>query len=449
VDLTERSGPDALLQVRNDVMTVYREAVAADGALFPLRYARATPPPDGSDNGRVIGPGGRVPTVLVIPDGPGNASVLPYDHLRRSLSEHGLDVIMVEHRGVGLSRLDARGNDLPPEAIRLDAVIADLVAVLDHALVDRAVVHGTGYGALLALMLAARHPERVEQVVLDSPWTGEAAERVSQRRVREVYWEGRDVRTDTIASALRRLDDQAVIDARQAGTVILAVHEYAGTTGVRELVDLLAQGRGQVTWTSVRQVLTGTWFHATPYLHEPDLVSRIACTELGSGIHADGGPMDPLLLTRTRALGQDPYQGPGPDVLARAVRAPTLVVSGLQDLMTPPEIAAHLTDAIPDAALLTVPRTGHSVLDSHAELAQVIIRWCAAGVGRQLLDRADELARLPRTATDQAIAQGLNLALAVERISPARWRWGTVSRWENARLTPPRVGTRPGIRRRP
>jgi hypothetical protein len=131
------------------------------------------------------------------------------------------------------------------------------------------------------------------------------------------------------------------------------------------------------------------------------------------------------------------------------VRAPTLVVSGLQDLMTPPEIAAHLTDAIPDAALLTVPRTGHSVLDSHAELAQVIIRWCAAGVGRQLLDRADELARLPRTATDQAIAQGLNLALAVERISPARWRWGTVSRWENARLTPPRVGTRPGIRRRP
>ena len=55
--------------------------------------------------------------LLVIPGGPGAASVALYRAFRRRAAVDGLDVIMVEHRGVGLSRHDDAGRDLPPEAI--------------------------------------------------------------------------------------------------------------------------------------------------------------------------------------------------------------------------------------------------------------------------------------------------------------------------------------------
>ncbi len=55
--------------------------------------------------------------LVVIPGGPGAASVALYRGLRRRAAAEGLDVIMVEHRGVGMSRHDDAGADLPPEAL--------------------------------------------------------------------------------------------------------------------------------------------------------------------------------------------------------------------------------------------------------------------------------------------------------------------------------------------
>ena len=89
--------------------------------------------------------------MLLIPDGPARASVLPYDVLRRSLAGRGLDVLMMEHRGVGLSRLDAEGEDLPPHAMALREVVGDLVAVLDHARVPQAAVNAAGRSGWTAL----------------------------------------------------------------------------------------------------------------------------------------------------------------------------------------------------------------------------------------------------------------------------------------------------------
>ncbi|MCU6181458.1 Arm DNA-binding domain-containing protein, partial [Enterobacter roggenkampii] len=55
-------------------------------------------------------------------------------------------------------------------------------------------------------------------------------------------------------------------------------------------------GRGQLTFASVRQVLAQGWLQSTPYVTEHDLVARILHTELGSGHHADGQPLDALQL---------------------------------------------------------------------------------------------------------------------------------------------------------
>jgi pimeloyl-ACP methyl ester carboxylesterase len=423
VEIIERATQDELLQVRNDLMTVYRE-VSGDGpALFPLRYARATPrrprrvrTPDGATAPEV--------PVLIIPDGPARASVLPYDVLRRSLAARGVDVLMMEHRGVGFSRLDATGEDLPASAVTLREVVRDVLAVLDHAHVERAAIVGTGYGAQLAQILAVLHPERVHSLVLDSPRTSAADELIAQRRLRELYWEGAEPTTSSTAAVLRRLAAEGKVEVTRAGPVVLAVHEHGGPAAVRDLVDLLAVGRGSLTWTSVRQVLNRAWLESTPFVVEHDLVARLVHTELGMGAHADGGPLDPLLLTAEEARAVPPFAGETLDLhaLAPAITAPTLVISGSQDLVSPPRIARDLTERIPGARLLEIRGARHSMLETRSRILQVAARWSACGAAHLLPEHAAQLAALPVSATDRALSRGLQIALAAERHSPWRLR---------------------------
>ena len=92
-----------------------------------------------------------------------------YRGLRRRAAAKGLDVIMVEHRGVGMSRHDDSGADLPPEAMTVDQVVDDVAAVLDDAGVGQAIIYGTSYGSYIAAGVGVRHPARVRAMVLDSP----------------------------------------------------------------------------------------------------------------------------------------------------------------------------------------------------------------------------------------------------------------------------------------
>ena len=68
-----------------------------------------------------------------------------------------------------LLAVDLRGRGhsvaLPP-TVGLDAHVRDMVAVLDTAGLDRAVVVGHSLGAYIAARLAVRHPERVTRLVL-------------------------------------------------------------------------------------------------------------------------------------------------------------------------------------------------------------------------------------------------------------------------------------------
>jgi pimeloyl-ACP methyl ester carboxylesterase/predicted glycosyltransferase len=69
---------------------------------------------------------------------------------------------------------DGRGNglsDRPQEPSAYDAreFVADSLAVLDAARVESACLAGTSLGGLLALLLAARHPERVDGAFLIAP----------------------------------------------------------------------------------------------------------------------------------------------------------------------------------------------------------------------------------------------------------------------------------------
>ncbi|GAB3673165.1 hypothetical protein [Saccharopolyspora tripterygii] len=69
-----------------------RPVVSGEQRQFDLAYVRAGPRSDRP--------------LLVLPGGPGLASVLPYRPLRADATARGMDTIMIEHRGVGLSRTD-------------------------------------------------------------------------------------------------------------------------------------------------------------------------------------------------------------------------------------------------------------------------------------------------------------------------------------------------------
>lgn len=68
-------------------------------------------------------------------------------------------VLVMDHRGHGRS-------DKPREAAahELGEYVEDVIAVLDHAGVDRAALVGYSFGTRVALGVAARHPERVRAV---------------------------------------------------------------------------------------------------------------------------------------------------------------------------------------------------------------------------------------------------------------------------------------------
>jgi len=68
--------------------------------------------------------------------------------------------LLFDHRGHGRSD---RPTDL--EAHRIDEYIADVIAVLDAAAIDRVAMVGYSDGARITYALAARHPERVSAIV--------------------------------------------------------------------------------------------------------------------------------------------------------------------------------------------------------------------------------------------------------------------------------------------
>jgi pimeloyl-ACP methyl ester carboxylesterase len=77
-------------------------------------------------------------------------------------------------KGIRLLCLDARahGRTQPlgdPSALTFDAFGDDLVALLDHLSLERAVIGGISMGAGVALNVAVRYPERVAGLVLSRP----------------------------------------------------------------------------------------------------------------------------------------------------------------------------------------------------------------------------------------------------------------------------------------
>jgi len=106
---------------------------------------------------------GAGPVLLLLPGGGGDAAI--FDVIAAPLAER-FTVVAVDPRGYSHSVLDG-----PPVEQRVDVQSDDAFRLLDAVVPagERAYVFGGSSGAIVALDLLARHPDRLERVVAHEP----------------------------------------------------------------------------------------------------------------------------------------------------------------------------------------------------------------------------------------------------------------------------------------
>ncbi len=163
----------------------------------------------------------------------------------------GLDVLMVEHRGVGMSRHDDAGADLPPEALTIEAAVDDIAAVLEDMDVESAVIYGASYGTYLASGLGVRHPDRVHAMILDSPLLSADDIDLVREATRRVLWDGDEPETAELAVKVRDLVGQGVLTPA-AAQLAVGLYGLAGPDVLGRQLDLLLAGRDWL-WGGIAQ----------------------------------------------------------------------------------------------------------------------------------------------------------------------------------------------------
>jgi proline iminopeptidase len=385
-----------------------RRPVSTDGDnRFDLRYVRTGPPSDCP--------------LVIIPGGPGVASIQHYRVLRHRLARSGVDVLMIEHRGVGLSRHDDHGQDLPPDALTVAQVVDDVAAVLDAEGVAQADLYGTSYGSYLAAGVGVRHRSRVHAMVLDSPVLSAQDITASRDAVRSLLLDGGSPDGDRVAPKVRRLIERGALTATSV-EVASTVYGYGGIDLLERQLDLLLRGR-TIVWQGV-ELMSLLPLRKVPYHNEIDLAGRIAFRELDYVGQPDGLPLDPsesMLLMRDQIAGATPeFESEPYDLVAEMPRFdwPTVVLSGGRDLITPVALAERIAALIPDAVLVRLPTAPHSVLDFREPVATEVIAALRGGRWRELADRATELDSQSSGLPQRLLTSALTAAAVLEGLLP-------------------------------
>lgn len=224
--------------------------------------------------------------------------------------------VVLDWRGTGASGHPDTDSYSTPGFAR------DVVAVLDHAGIDRAHVYGTSMGGRVAQWIAADHPERVDRLVLGctSPGAPHGIER------------GPEVR-----AALSQRD---AVAARRA------------------LLELMYTPDWIARQTALQTALHGEKpvFHT---LGDPDMPPHARRRHLRASARHDAW-----------------------DALPR-ITAPTLVVHGTDDEFNPTANAPLLTERVPGARMRLVPGARHAYFEEFAEVATPLVLGFLAGSGQE------------------------------------------------------------------
>jgi pimeloyl-ACP methyl ester carboxylesterase len=363
------------------------------------------------------------------------------------------DLLMFDQRGTGVSsplRCSLAGRTLTLAGTRCaneigprrgqfttSASVEDIEALREASGYDKLVIYGVSYGTKVALDYAARYPDRVAGLVLDSVVLPEGPDPLQ----RSTFTAMRRVLADLCAGG-----QCSGISAHPAADLAGRVHSLSrkplrgrltSARGVRaaveiergDLFDVLLNGDLNPT---LRAELPGALTSA----RHGDSAPLIRIAARSAGIvslrrQAAGNEFSDAVFASTlceeghfpwdrsaniavrtqqvrafaRSLGEGPFSpfdsatalqndmitlcvgwpmtsaaaplaGPLPNV-------PTLVIDGGADIRTPLEDANRITTLIPDAQVLAVPFTGHSALASDLSEEQCAVRAVRQFFGAQ------------------------------------------------------------------
>jgi pimeloyl-ACP methyl ester carboxylesterase len=332
----------------------------AGGPSFSLAYADADS-------------GGAGPALVVLPGGPGLASVVPYQRVRRRLTAAGFRVLMPEHRGVGLSRLDDDGRPLPVEAMRSRYAVADALRVLDAAGVATALLLGTSYGGYLALRAALHAPDRWQGLILDS-WVEDVDTREYQR---SLFWRGERADTAPIAERVRDLAAHELATDEELSSIVPFVYEMSGSAATLDLLRKLRAGKTTAWRQLARLGATETTGGRRPFIFDGDPALAIFLREI-ERLEPDGQPFDRArqFSSLRRRFADVTWE---PDALAGTVVLPTVLLHGARDARTPRPAVRSFAARLPDAGLIEFDHAGHDLLRMRAGAVTAIAAAMARG----------------------------------------------------------------------
>ena len=245
------------------------------------------------------------PTIVLLHPGPGFDHALYKAYLGPILAERA-QVVYVDLRGHGRSDTAAR------ESLMLDTWADDVAALCDALELERPVVLGGGFGSLVAVRLAARHPGLPRALVLAAP----VARIVPTRSIAVYDRLGGAEAGDAARAYYEDFDDRAFAEfLRRCLPLLTTSHPTA---------ELIARA----DWS-------------------PDAL-----------LHWNAGE------GRTFDLRDD----------LAGIRMPTLVVGGRDDAWAPPAAVEEVVASLPSAVVrsFSAPGARHSVFrDSHEALAEL------------------------------------------------------------------------------
>jgi pimeloyl-ACP methyl ester carboxylesterase len=261
--------------------------------------------------------------VLLLSDGIG-CDGFAWKYLQPRLAERHR-VVHWHYRGHGRS-----GLPVDPARIDVPAHARDLVAILDHHRIERAVLVGHSMGTQVSLEAYRLAPERVSALVLVCGSYG---------RVTATF-HGSDVLKLVLPGILEAVERNRGLARALWGRI---------PSGI---AFKLARLSGEVDTSAIREE-DFRWYMDHVSAMEPS-----------------------LFLSMLKLAGEHSAE----DILA-SVAVPTLVVAAERDTFTPPELAKHMAEAIPEAELLYLEGASHAApIERESVICERLERFLAERV---------------------------------------------------------------------
>jgi pimeloyl-ACP methyl ester carboxylesterase len=339
--------------------------------------------------------------------------------------------------------------------------VEDIEAIRQAGGYEKLVLYGTSYGTKVALEYAERYPQHVEAMVLDSVVPTDGPEpfavptfqaiapvleelcsngacasitanpiaalaslnaRLRKRVLNGSVYDGSGHRHPATLNEVGLLD---ILEAGDLNPALRALLPAAVSSALRNDPDpllrlsLLAQGLipnvpNHTTESSEgidEALFLTTSCEETPFPWQRSGSPASRLTEALAALHAM--PISAFYpFDASTALGNSlvsacagwPDASPPPPAPSALPNVPTLILSGAQDLRTPTTNARAVAAQIPDAQLLIVPFTGHSVIgaDFSGCAEQAVAAFFAAAPVQACPSSTDLFAPTPLTPTKLA-----------------------------------------------